>query len=154
MQENAYGAAMSTLNIHDLTIDSMTQYFRNGEIWGINADVIRQGERQDENWVPARAIEDTMITSLSVYCEFMQLHSNVKPPITAEAGIVGAKNRRLVYDGGLLSSQGKMYEDEVIYRATLPDFDPATQDAFLKEFFRRVHDNSGVARPDKLHGRW
>jgi hypothetical protein len=26
-----------------------------------------------------------------------------------------------------------MYEDEVIYRATLPDFDPATQDAFLKD---------------------
>jgi hypothetical protein len=144
---------MSTLNPRDLSIDHMTQYFRNGEIWGINADVIRQGERTDENWVPARAIEDTMITSLTVYCEYLALHSKVPPPITVEAGIVGVRNRRLVYET-TLAQLSKMYEDEVIYRATLPDFDPATLDAFLREFLRRVHDNSGVPRPSNLYGRW
>jgi len=154
MQENVYGAAMSTLNMRDLTIDHMTQYFRNGEIWGINADVIRRGEREDENWVPARPVEDTMITTLTLYCEYMQLHSKVKPPITVEAGIVGVKNRRLVYDAVILSQLSKMYDDEVIYRATLPDFEPATRDQFLREFFKRVHDNSGVPRPTGLHGRW
>jgi hypothetical protein len=154
MQENAYGAAMSSLNLHFVSIDSMTQYFRNGEIWGINGDVIRQGERTDENWVPARAIEDTMITSLSLYCEYMDKHSNVTPPITVEAGIVGVKNRKLTIDGVIFGNMGKMYEDDVIYRATLPDFAPATQDAFLKEFFRRVHDNTGIPRTQGLHGRW
>lgn len=154
MNENAYGAAMSTLNLHQVSIDSMTQYFRNGEIWGINGDVIRQGERRDENWVMARAIEDTMITGLSLYCDYMHSHSKVKPPITVEAGIVGVKNRRLTMEGGILANMGKMYEDEVVWRARLPDFEPATQDAFLREFFRRVHDNSGVARPEGLHGRW
>lgn len=154
MQENAYGAAMSSLNLHLMSIDSMTQYFRNGEVWGINGHVIRQGERTDENWVPARTIEDTMITGLAVYCEYMEQHSHVKPPITVEAGIVGVKNRRLTIDGGIVGNMGKMYEDDVIYRTTLPDFAPATQDAFLKEFFTRVHDNTGIPRPQGLHGRW
>jgi hypothetical protein len=83
----------------------------------------------------------------------VEQHSNVPAPVTAEAGIAGVKNMRLVFNGAL-SAMGKMYEPEVVHRVKLPDFSPATRDVFLKRFFEKVHGNTGVERPVGLFNRW
>lgn len=83
----------------------------------------------------------------------MAQHSGVAPPVVAEAGIVGVKNMRLIYNG-LLKLMGKMYEPDVFYRATFPNFEPETRDAILKRFFEKVHGNTGNERPPGLFGRW
>ena len=72
-------------------------------------------------------------SGLEISCAYMEMHSKVKPPITVEAGVVGVKNVRLVYNG-LQDAMGKMYEPDVVYRAILPDFSKQTRDAFLGTF--------------------
>ncbi len=151
IQENGYGVAFSNPNPSKLELDSLTQYFRNGEIWGVSADIVQQ--TSNEYWVNAAPLENNFITSLQLYLEFMERHSHVAPPVTVEAGIVGVKDMRLVYKANL-ENLGKMYEPDVIHRSIFPDFLQTTGDQFLRRFFEKVHNNSGVPRPSNLNGRW
>jgi hypothetical protein len=85
----------------------------------------------------------------------MDMHSKVKPPIAVEAGIVGTKSMRLVYNG-LQEAMGKMYEPNVVYRAILPDFATPTRDAFLDTFLRKsmpTRESKGRRRC-LTDGRW
>jgi hypothetical protein len=54
--ENDYGVIVINPAGNTANIDSLTQYFRNGEIWGINADVLRQGERGQERWLLSHGV--------------------------------------------------------------------------------------------------
>ncbi len=51
IHENDHGVIVLNPAGNTVNIDSLTQYFRNGEIWGVNADVLRQGERGQERWL-------------------------------------------------------------------------------------------------------
>jgi hypothetical protein len=151
IQPNDYGVAFSLLMPASFEIEGLTQYFRNGEIWGVNAYITQPGH--GETWISALPLENTFITSLELYCMYMEMHSKVKPPITVEAGVVGVKNMRLVYNG-LHDAMGKMYEPDVVHRAIMPDFSKPTRDAFLGAFLEKVHGNTGVQRPPGLFNRW
>ena len=154
IQPNAYGYAMSDVHGANRTIDFMTQYIRNGEIWGINGEVIRRGDRKDENWVEAQLVEDLLIECLVLYGEFATTYSKIKFPVKVEAGLVGVKGRRLVYHGGLLSGLGTMDQPNVIYTASLTDLGRPHVMEFVKNFAIKMHNNSGVTRPAGLFNRW
>jgi hypothetical protein len=154
IQANAYSYAMSELNHYDNSIDSMTQYFRNGEIWGISSAIIRRGDRKDELWLEAQLVEDLLIVSLEIYAEFMAIHAKVTPPVKVEAGLVAVKGRRLVYSGAILDGLGTMYDPNVIYTATLNDLNKARLWDFAKNFAVKMHNNSGVPRRPGLFNRW
>lgn len=154
IQPNAYGYAMSDVNGPNCSIDFMTQYFRNGEIWGINGEVIRRGNRNDENWLEAMLVEDMLLVCLELYGEFSTIHSKIKLPAKVEAGLVGVKGRRLVYHGGLLSGLGTMDQSNVIYSATVKELGRPQVMEFVKNFAIKMHNNSGVPRPPGLFNRW
>ncbi len=154
IQPNAYGYGMSDVNGPNGTIDFMTQYFRNGEIWGINGEVIRRGNRNDENWVEAMLVEDLLVVCLERYGEFATIYSKVKFPVKVEAGLVGVKGRRLVYQGGLLAGLGTMDQPNVIYSATMKELGRPHVMEFVKNFAIKMHNNSGVPRPAGLFSRW
>src|SRR5271170_2649261 len=153
IQENAYGWAMSDYDVEKASIECMTQYIRNGEIWGINAEIIKRGDRKDELWLEAMPVENLLLTAVSIYAEFMRMHSKVPPPVRAEAGLVGVKGRRLVYSGGIYETLGTMYED-VEYYALLPDLTEKTIDDFAKNFAMEMHNASGTPRRPGLFNRW
>jgi hypothetical protein len=154
IQPNAYGYGMSDVNRPNGTIDFMTQHFRNREIWGINGECIRRGNRTDENWVEAMLVEDLLLVCLELYGEFATIYSKIKFPVKVEAGLVGVKGRRLVYHGGVLSGLGTMDKPNVIYSATIKELGRLQVMEFVKNFAIKMHNNSGVPRPAGLFNRW
>jgi hypothetical protein len=87
IRENDYGVAIFTPAGTPGNIDSLTQYFRNGEIWGINADVLLQGERAGEKWLISHGVEQNTAESLNLYIELFREVSKIEPPYTVEADI-------------------------------------------------------------------
>jgi hypothetical protein len=157
IRENDYGVivfdpASTVTNIDDLTlIDSLTQYFRNGEIWGINAYACQRGNDDHESLVSSENIEFITIQSLKRYLDFFNDVSEIKPPYTVEAGLHGVKGKNLVISGAPLRN-AKIFEDRFELRRVLHSTDRATQDKFLLEFFEQMHDQTGHPRPQKLYG--
>jgi hypothetical protein len=133
------------------SIGCLTQYFRNGEIWGINADVLREGERGTERLLFSLQVERNIIESLNLYFEFLRDASGAEPPYTVEAGLHGVKARNLVNAGSTVGN-AKIFEDSFELRRVLRDSDRATQDKFLLEFFELMHGQTGHPRPHKLYG--
>jgi hypothetical protein len=153
--ENAYGVAMLNPAGATWNVDNLSQYFRNGEIWGINADVLRQGERPDGNWLMSLPIENLFITALTLYLEFTSRVSKIAPPFRIEAGLEGIKGWKLVHNGMSFGAagHGTLYEDRVVHQAILNKIDQPTQLEFLMTFFEKINRNTGHPRPRGLYGR-
>ncbi|MCK1441477.1 hypothetical protein IVB43_03545 [Bradyrhizobium sp. 48] len=160
IRQNAYGVAYFTPAGHTANIDSLSQYTRDGEIWGVNADILRQGERGDGKLVLSLPMENLFVTSLSLYLDFARQVSRADGPVTVEAGIEGIAGRRIIHNGaafvvgaGFTGAGDPMHLDRVVHRDRLKNFDKTEQDNFLIEFFRKVNANTGVPRPPGLYGR-
>jgi hypothetical protein len=150
IRENDYGVAVLNPAAGSTTnIDGLTQYFRTGEIWGINAEVLRQVER--EKWLPSYSVEKITAESLNFYFEFLGDVSKIEPPYTVEAGMHGVKGRNVVNSGSIVGNT-KVYEDSFELRHVLHSTDLANQDKFLLEFFELIHGQTGYRRPPKLYG--
>jgi hypothetical protein len=144
-----YSPAGATNNI-----EALAQYTRDGEIWGVHADFLRQGARGPQKYVMALPIENIFITQLSLFVQFMKEISRVPLPINAEAGIEGIAGWKIAHNGYAINrSAPTMHKDSVVHSGALPSFDKAEQDRFLMEFFNKLNENSGVPRPQGLYGR-
>jgi hypothetical protein len=155
IMENAYGVAFLEQAGATWNIDNLSQYFRSGEVWGINADILRQGERPDGPWVLSLPLENLFITSLGLYLDFMAQIAKIGPPYKVEAGIEGIKGWKLVHNGVPVGAggHGTMYENRVVHQAVLNATDPTTQHGFLMAFFEKLNANTGHPRPKGLYGR-
>jgi hypothetical protein len=153
--ENGYGVAMLEQAGATWNVDNLSQYFRTGEIWGINADILRQGQRPDDPWVLSFPLENLFVTALRQYLEFMEQVATIAPTFKIEAGIEGIKGWKLVHTGVAFGSggHGTMYEDRVVHQAVLYKADPATQLECLMAFFEKLNANTGNHRPKGLYGR-
>jgi hypothetical protein len=152
IRENAYGTCFFSPAGATNNIDSISQYTRDGEIWGINADILKQGEHGTTSVLPTLPTENLFITCLDLYMEFMQLIAKVPLPIQVEAGMEGVKGRMVAHNGMTMGQNGVMHHDRVKHRGTLRTFEKAEQRAFLLEFFKKMNANSGVPRPPGLYG--
>jgi hypothetical protein len=156
IRENDYGVVIISPAGDTPNIDSLTQYLRNGEIWGINADILRQGERGQDQWLLSRSVEHNTAESLNLYFEFLRDVSKIEPPYTVEAGLHGVRGRSLVNTGMVMTNtsvrQAKVFEDHFEIRRVLHKTDLATQDKFLLEFFELMHGQTGHPRPANLYG--
>lgn len=160
IRENAYGVAFFTPAGSTDRIDNLSQYTRDGEIWGVNADISRQGGRGGSKFILSLPMENLFLTQLHLYLQFMSQVSNVEPPVEVEAGIEGVAGRRIIHNGqafvmgsGFAGAGDPMHQDRVMHRARLRTFDKDEQQKFLIEFFRKVNANTGVERPAGLYGR-
>jgi hypothetical protein len=153
VRQNGYGAAYFSAAGNTNNIDNITQHTRDGEIWGVNADILRQGERGEYQYVFSLPMENLFITSLTLYVDFLQRVSNVPAPVQIEAGIEGIKGRTMAHNGSVLGTGGVMHRDSVTHSDVLRSFDKAEQDRALLDFFRKVYANTGVPRPAGFYGR-
>jgi len=153
IRENEYGVAIINPAGDTANIDSLTQHFRNGEIWGINADILRQGDRgEPPPWLISMGIERTLIESLGLYFDFVRDVSRIEPPFTIEAGLHRVRGRLLVITGATLGASGKIFDDSFELRRVIRGVDQNTQHRFLLEFFELMHGQTGHPRPNKLYG--
>jgi hypothetical protein len=126
IRENDYGVIIINPAGSTANIDSLTQYFRNGEVWGINADVLRQGEHGQERWLISHGVEHNTAESLNLYFEFLRDVSKIVPPYTVEAGLHGVKGRNLVNTGAVIRN-AKVFEDNFWLRRVLHSADLAAR---------------------------
>jgi hypothetical protein len=150
---NKYGAIVASPAGNTNKLDDVFQYFRTGEIWGINADIIREGERGENKYVYTEPVENTLIAGLRSALKFHNEVSGVKPPFCVEVGLVGAAGRKLAHSGMILSKAPILASDTITHDAVLNKVDEQTQRSFLMEFFEKLNKDSGVARPKGLYGR-
>lgn len=153
IRENVHGVCFFCPAGDTTNIDAISQYTRDGEVWGINADILRQGERGGTSVLLTLPMENLFITSLSLYMDFVDGVAQVPLPIQVVAGIEGIKGR-LVAHHGYSANSPTMHHDRVTHRGLLKTFTRAEQVSFLMEFFKKVNAGSGVPRPDGLYGRY
>ncbi len=151
---NRYGACFFTPAGSPDRIDAIAQYTRDGEIWGVHADYIRQGERGEQKLVMTLPIENILITHITLFMRFMREVSQVPLPINAEVGIEGIAGWQIAHNNYVINrSSPTMHRDFVEHKGILRSFEKDEQDAFLMQFFNKLNENSGVPRPKGLYGR-
>lgn len=88
-------------------LDAILQYFPTGEVWGINADIMRQGERGQIRWYLTETCERAFAETIFHVLEFMTSVVKVKFPVRVIAGVTGLKDRTLVISGQPVGSHGR-----------------------------------------------
>ena len=92
VRTNAHGVISFNPTGHGTSMGSLSQAFRNGEIWGINVDILSQGQHKRPPLLLWRPIEATIYTSVHRYIAFLQSLGRSNSPHTIEVGILGVKN--------------------------------------------------------------
>jgi hypothetical protein len=136
-------------------LNASTQLFENGEIWSVSGTLIIQerGGRPASVKIPmlhSLTFEQIYNDKLRALAAFASKHLGVPPPWQIECGIVGIKGVFLHVPPD--EFRGPIRKSEIIHRMVVNDEKPASIDAFLLAFFERVHDATGYARPQRLHG--
>jgi hypothetical protein len=153
VRENNYDVAFFYHMDGTSTIDSISQFMRNGEIWGVNSELLRYGNEAERKYVHTLPIEDQCLRTLRWYIEIIRKVGKVELPIQVEAGIEGIKGRVIAHQGFFINNAHVIYEDSVVHRGILTTFNPKDQADLLMEFFRKLNNNTGVPRRSGLYGR-
>ncbi|MGD9920193.1 MAG: hypothetical protein AB7V13_01940 [Pseudorhodoplanes sp.] len=129
-------------------IESLSQAFRNGEIWGVDTYVLGNARRYDPPGIPSGALEMTMRKAVHENARFFRDVTG-ETYCQVEVGLVGVKNWQLIIPKG--QSLGKMYDDEVHVRKVVHVASPEAIDAFLLDAFNEVYRQTGHDRPVGLY---
>jgi hypothetical protein len=133
-------------------VDALTQYFPRGEVWAINADIMRQGNRGNDSWYLVTAAEQAFMNALNAGLHYLKKVASADMPIKLIAGVTGMKGRVLAVNGVVVGAYGKMMSDAVDLPMILRDGSRETQDKYLLQLYEKIFDQSGHARPQGLHG--
>jgi len=100
---------MSEAAGHTNNLDNIAQYFHNGEIWGVNADILRHGEHGEYQWLLIDQVEKLYRMTVPRFIDCATREYGVELPIKLVAGAVGVKGRRIAYHGGPANGIGTEY---------------------------------------------
>jgi hypothetical protein len=153
VQENKYGVLVGSPAGNTTNLDSLLQYFRTGEILGINAEILRQGERGRFQYLYTQPFENTIITGLTLAMQFHKEISRIAPPFRVEVGLVGVAGRMIANTHAVLNNLPVLASGAIVHSALLHKADDQTQKSFLMEFFEKVNKDTGVPRQKGLYGR-
>jgi hypothetical protein len=148
--ENQYGIIVGSL-VTAANFDVVLQYFRTGEIWGVNGNILCQGER--DRYLYTQPLESIFVDGLRLAMRFHKEVSGIEPPFYIEVGLVGCAGWRIAHTGFVLSSLPVLTSDEITHSATLSQLDEQTQRSFLMTYFEKLNKDSGVPRPKGLYAR-
>jgi hypothetical protein len=147
VRQNAYGIANLSPAGNTANIDSISQFTRDGEIWGVNAEILRWDNEVKRKFVFAQPLEKLFLQTLELYMECIRRIEKVELPVEIEAGIMGIKNRIIVHSGRPTDSSLIMHNDIVTHRAKLSTFNRDERERLLFSFFEKLNNNAGISRP-------
>jgi hypothetical protein len=155
IRPNAYGVALFSPAWDTTNIDSISQFTRDGEIWGVNAELLRLGNQPEtlRKYVFTAPIEDQFLYTLRRYMELIRVLGKVDLPVRIEAGIEGISGYIIAHEGPAIDRTLVMHKNFVIHRGTLTTFEAIDQGTLLLDFFCKLNNNTGVPRPPGLYGR-
>jgi hypothetical protein len=135
-------------------LDAVKQYFRTGEIWAINAQVLRGGMFDGRKYLTTGPFEDILVVGLRDAFRFHRDVTHIEPPLVVELGIVGIGDREIAHQGYAIGRQPKFASDTITHEAIMNNntHDQAIA-AVALEFFEKINRDTGVPRPKGLYGR-
>ena len=142
MLRNDEGAAIVEL-FDEVDIESIAQYFCTGEIWALNAVILRIGESRRHNYIDIAKVENLFRKKLPDFIKAMTEDGNVKLPITVVGGIAGVKGWSILFGGVVESGYSRMIRNDVVYERTLNTVDQTAIDEYLLGLFEAIFEASG-----------
>jgi hypothetical protein len=144
---NDDGAAICSLGDDGHVVENIAQYFNNGEIWGLNANLLRLGSRGKSKYLIMPHVEEVFRVQLPRFLQCMLKEENAKLPITIIGGVAGVKGQMLAWNGVGESGYSKMIRDSVEYERKLNSDDRQAVDQYLLGLFEAIFEASGKPRP-------
>lgn len=124
-----------------------TQLFKNREIWGIDAFVLRPREDYESDYLATGAYESGMIRSLRTYVNVAFEKLGYPDVVHVEAGMVNIDGFKLMMPREYFDHfWGPMYDDFSVV-ATIDKNEPETITAALVKILEAVFDAAGHQRP-------
>jgi len=153
---NKYGAY--SCSFEDRNILRFSQLFKNGELWGIDADTIDKRKRMewakvDFGYFPCVDFEQIFYRTLVNYLDFAKTTLKVPLPLKLIAGATDVEGYRMphppgMHFGGFERFRGNIVEQHIIYDGIVESYNlDATQ--ILLPFYEYVWEECGLNRPEK-----
>ena len=132
---------------------NITQLFKSGELWGIDAYSIEKSrlmERFDVNFgfFPSGAFEKLFVVTMGHYLQFARDILKLSIPLKFVAGatdVLGYKMAARIEGGSGL--YGDVVEDPITFERIIDDYSQEPQ-IILRPFFEHVWEECGLKRPD------
>jgi hypothetical protein len=152
-QENDYGVVYASPRGDDpQRLDAVKQYFRTGEIWAINSELMRTSY-EGTKYLLTRHFEDIIVFGLLNAFRFHREVTHIEPPFFVELGVVGVSGFAIAHDSYIKNRQPKFSSDAVIHEAVVNTTTNQAVAELALTFFEKVNDDTGVPRPKGLYGR-
>lgn len=148
---NARGAAVISTE-DDTCIRYLTQVFKSGELWGIDAEMLdfnlRAQQYNKGHYVPCVVFEECFVRALENYRVFIREILGLEPPYLIIAGATEIKNFQLAthYRGGN-GLRGHIFENEIVWDHIDIDAARSARETLIP-FFETVWDRFGEVRPN------
>jgi len=153
---NQYGAFSVA---HDKEqVLSLTQVFRNRELWGIDASSIdRETHMEWSNVVfgyfPCTLLENCFIQTLSTYLPFCRDILELPLPLKFIVGATKVEGYKMtapsgMHFNGIEKFAGRVVEEHIIYEGAVTDFENDPK-ILLRPFFEKIWEECGLQRPDR-----
>lgn len=147
---NQYGSACVKPDQITGRLDSVTQIFQNGEIWGFAPYLLR--DRGFGKVLPMGAIEKVILRALRSYLD-VAARLGLTPPYTIEIGAVGIVDYVLSVDQRHPdTSLGPIRDNEMAFTVLLNDASDVAQSAAALKLFQGFYQVSGYPRPPVVNG--
>jgi hypothetical protein len=128
-----------------------TQVFKNKEIWGVEAFILRPREEKGLLFVPTQVFEQGMIKSLNVYTETAWERLGYTDIIHVKAGLINVEGYKLAMPTNYSDNfWGPIFED-INVEFTVNKHDKDTIKIGLLKLFNSVFDSAGTERPINLY---
>jgi len=140
------------------TITGLTQGFPGGELWGVNARIIREHQFNDAGRptyatvIPMIAFEKLYTTALRNYLDIAKLFG-FQPPFTARMGAVGLSDAYIIVPGGPFGNGehvGPIMTQGIQRSYQISETSEAVINGTLREFFIQFYDLAACSRRDVL----
>jgi hypothetical protein len=122
---------------------SLTQLFRNGEIWSIGTGFHNQFEAGLVIFV--KTLENVATRVCDNFCNVAREELGVDPPYSIEIGGVGLSGVQLVVAENVLA--GPIHQNEIKVRRVINEVSANSVGAVVAEFMDRLHELAGTDRP-------
>jgi hypothetical protein len=132
----------------------LSQLFKTGELWGINAfhiDAKRikafsiKFSGPDFAYFPSTSVEEVFTLTLASYLKFARETLHLKPPLLFIAGATEVRGYRMALRGGRY--EGRVVDEHINYEGKIEDLD-AQATILLRPFFDYFWEECGLKRPD------
>jgi hypothetical protein len=151
---NKYGAFVySTNNYEDEEIWNVTQLFRTGELWGIDAYTINKEIHMKNasvnfGFIACLSFEAAFVNTLEKYLRFARQTLNLSLPLKLVAGLTRVQGFKMAMPGTPWERfQGHIVEPDLNYSVLINDYETPSP-KILRPFFEYVWRECGLTRPE------